>query len=192
MIIDNFMTLWCLAWRTSLSVKEFLLWFWQFHLKKCEYFHLAKHLVLTANKQLNVSAVVKLQIHHRTPVKWNATKQFDSKQFLLLNSKLSETWIHIQYATCTFISLWLCLFFFFSRMLLAGLCLSEWYAVMLGCTCLREKCSKCVLNLSGTEYLKNLQPDWINVLNQITRNQNVWGSNGCHPVHIICSVCLCA
>lgn len=93
------------------------------------------------------------------PVKWNATKQFDSKQFLLLNNKLNETWNRIQLAH-------LSLFLFSSRMLFVGLCLGEQYVLMLGCTCLREKCSKCVLNLSGTEYLKNLQPDWINAGNQ--------------------------
>lgn len=106
-----------------------------------------------------MSVITEFQIHHRT--NWFKTV-FVVKHQIEWNLK-SHTICNLHIYLPVIVPFF---FFFFSRMLFVGLCLGVRYVLMLGCTCLREKCSKCVLNLSGTEYLKNLQPDWINAGNQ--------------------------
>lgn len=202
MIIDNAF-IWRLAWRTSLKLSVYksnfdmisaalFLKIWVF---------LFSQISCTNSKQaikclpvLNFKYIVQTASHvNQRECNWN---DFLFVKYEILGFKwtIIETWNHIQcgtHLTCTFIFLWLCLF---QSNVVYGFVVSAYD--MRSCLAARvweRNALNAVWSWAGLSILKiSSLTELMRATNQITRNQNVWGCNGCHPVHIICSVCLCA
>ncbi len=197
MIIDNAF-LWRLAWRTSLklfvyksnfgmiSAAIFLqIWVFLFSQISCTNSKQAIKCMPVLNFKYIVQTASHVNQRECNTIIWNKTFFVVKREIWGFKWTIIETQL-----TCTFIFLWLpfsvkcCLWVYVSAY------------DMRSCSAARvweRNALNAVWSWAGPSILKiSSLTELMRATNQITQNQNVWGSNGCHPVHIICSVCLCA
>ncbi len=204
MIIDNAF-LWRLAWRTSLKLSVYKsnfgmisaaifikMWVFLFSQMYCTNSKQAIKCLPVLNFKYIEQTALHVNQRECNTIIWNKMFYVVKRDIFGFKWTIIQTCNHIQCGTqlnCTFIFLGLS----FSVKCCLRVCVSAYD--MRSCSAARvweRNALNAVWSWAGPSILKiSSLTELMRATNQITRNQNVWGSNGCHPVHIICSVCLC-